>query len=157
MTEIQRLQWRTGRLSEFSVEAVYAMLAARSEVFVVEQECAYLDLDGLDHQALHVAAFAADASLRAYARILPPQTRFAELSIGRVLVVRAARGTGLGRELVRRSIAAARLEYPPGPIRISAQLHLAAFYGDFGFVAQGQPYAEDGIPHVDMLLSGPKQ
>ena len=89
----------------------------------------------------------------AYARVVPPGVKYAEPSIGRVLTVDAARGTGLGRELVRRSIQHCREVYPQRGIRISAQSRLERFYAGFGFAVQGEQYLEDGIPHTEMLLA----
>lgn len=144
------LQWRILKFNELSARLLYRIMAARQAVFVVEQQCVYQDLDGLDECAVHVCGLAAD-KLYAYARILPPQKRFEEPSIGRVLTVQAARGAGLGRTLMQRCISVAGMHYPDLPIRISAQVHLARFYSSLGFAADGKPYDEDGIAHVDML------
>ena len=91
--------------------------------------------------------------LLAYARVVPPGVKYAEPSIGRVLTTDAARGTGLGRELVRRAIEHCRANYPREGIRISAQSRLEGFYAGFGFVVQGERYLEDGMPHTEMLLA----
>lgn len=144
------LQWRILKFNELSARLLYRIMAARQAVFVVEQQCAYQDLDGLDECAVHVCALAA-GKLYAYARILPPQKRFEEPSIGRVLTVQTARGAGLGRTLMQRCISVAGMHYPDLPLRISAQVHLARFYSSLGFAADGEPYDEDGIAHVDML------
>jgi ElaA protein len=143
------LDWRVERYEELSLDRLYAILAARAAVFVVEQDCPYQDLDGLDDCGLHVSAWSGDTVL-AYARVLPPGKRFAEPSIGRVLTAQAARRTGLGRELMRRSIDTVTREYPRQALRISAQQYLERFYTEFGFVTVSEPYPEDGIPHVEM-------
>ncbi|HSH27599.1 MAG TPA: GNAT family N-acetyltransferase [Wenzhouxiangella sp.] len=148
--------WRVERFEELSIEQLYAILAARVAVFVVEQDCPYQDLDGLDGCGVHVSAWTGE-TLRAYARVLPPGKRFAEPSIGRVLTTRAARGTGLGRELMRRSIAAAASAWPGKALRISAQQHLERFYRELGFETVSEPYPEDGIPHVEMYKSASEQ
>jgi len=121
-------------------------LALRAAVFVVEQACLYQDVDGLDPAAEHLLA--ESGALVAYARILPPGTRFDVTSIGRVVVARQARGTGLGRRLVEEAIAAIE-RGGRVPIALSAQAHLERFYASFGFVP-GERYDEDGIPHVAM-------
>ena len=144
------LTWRVARYEELSLDRLYAILAARVAVFVVEQDCPYQDLDGLDDCGLHVAAWSGEDVL-AYARVLPPGKRFAEPSIGRVLTARAARGSGLGRELMRRSIATASRAFPGQALRISAQQYLERFYTELGFETVSEPYPEDGIPHVEMF------
>lgn len=154
---------------------LYQALALRSSVFVLEQQCLYLDLDGADAQALIVAGIvrapaaagpAAAAgtpapaemagTVLATARILPPGTRFPEPSIGRVCVSPAHRGQGIGRELMTVAIAAARRHHPGHALRIAAQSHLAAFYESLGFAVASAPYLEDGIAHLDMLLAAPR-
>lgn len=128
------------------------MLAARVAVFVVEQDCPYQDLDGLDDIALHLAGWADDGSVVAYARILPPGTRFEQPSIGRVLTTLPGRRRGLGRELMRRAIQLVFEHYPGYPVRISAQCYLERFYRELGFTPDSEPYKEDGIAHVEMQL-----
>src|SRR5690625_492058 len=117
------LQWRILKFNELSARLLYRIMAARQAVFVVEQQCAYQDLDGLDEYAVHVCALAA-GKLYAYARILPPQKRFEEPSIGRVLTVQTARGAGLGRTLMQRCISVAGMQYPDLPIGILAKFNL---------------------------------
>ena len=125
---------------------------ARQQVFVVEQNCVYLDADEVDEASWHLAAWrAGDALPLAYARIVAPGVKYAEASIGRVITSAAARGTGLGRELVRRAVEQAEAIFPGCGIRISAQAHLVRFYAAFGFAPVGEEYLEDGIPHVEML------
>lgn len=155
MAKTVPLTWRVERFEELSIERLYAILAARVAVFVVEQDCPYQDLDGLDGCGLHVSAWS-DETVLAYARVLPPGRRYTEPSIGRVLTTRAARGTGLGRELMRRSIAAAASTWPGRALRISAQQYLERFYREFGFNTVSEPYPEDGIAHVEMY-KGPSE
>lgn len=152
---VSELSWRWCRFDELDVFELAAIYRARQEVFAVEQNCAYLDADGVDPQSWHLTAWAADRTRPpAYARVVHPGVKYAEPSIGRVITVGAARGTGLGRELVRRAIVHCHEAYPGQGIRISAQTRLERFYASFGFVAAGAPYIEDGIPHTEMLLSG---
>lgn len=145
-----QLSWRVERFDQLSLDRLYAILAARVAVFVVEQDCPYQDVDGLDDCALHVGAWS-NGEVLAYARILPPGARFAEPSIGRVLTVGPVRGTGLGRELMHRSIDAAARCFPGRPLRISAQQYLERFYSELGFETVSEPYPEDGIAHVEMF------
>ena len=151
MSSGPNLSWQWCRLGELSAEQLYAVLAARVAIFIVEQNCAYQDLDGLDIDAEHLIAWSG-ADLAGYLRVLAPGTRFADPSIGRIITTKAFRGSGLGRELVAKGIERVRLRYPGQPVRISAQKYLQKFYGDFGFAAASEPYLEDGIPHLEMLL-----
>ncbi|NKI34923.1 GNAT family N-acetyltransferase [Wenzhouxiangella sp. XN79A] len=144
------LEWRVQRFDEFDPATLYALLAARVDVFVVEQACPYPELDGRDADALHVSAWQGDVPA-GYARLVPPGGRFVEPSIGRVLTTAAFRGTGLGRVLMQRAIETVEAEWPGRAIRVSAQQHLERFYASLGFVADSAVYDEDGIPHVDML------
>jgi ElaA protein len=142
-----QLTWHESSFDALSAAQLYAILALRQQVFVVEQRCAYLDADGVDPQCRHLWACATPTEVHAYLRIVPAAVKFAELSIGRVITAPAARGTGLGRELMKRGIAAAG----DVPIRIGAQAHLERFYGEHGFRRASDVYDEDGIPHIEML------
>lgn len=145
------LNWQWCRLGELSAEQLYAVLAARVAIFVVEQNCAYQDLDGLDSDAEHLIAWSG-AEVAGYLRVLAPGTRFADASIGRIITTKPFRGSGLGRVLVAKGIERTRLRYPGLPVRISAQQYLEKFYGEFGFATVSEPYLEDNIPHVEMVL-----
>jgi ElaA protein len=145
------MQWHCALFSELSPKALYEILKARAEVFVVEQRCAYLDLDGIDEHAHHLVLQNERGDLLAYARLIPPTVKFEEASIGRVLTTQRARGNGYGRLLMRESISRLNALYPNSPIRISAQAYLEAFYNSFGFVRISDEYDEDGIPHIEML------
>jgi len=144
------IEWQWCRLADLSARQLYAVLATRAEIFVVEQNCIYLDPDGRDVGAMHLIAWSG-TEVAAYARILDPGAAFAEPSIGRVLTAKAFRGSGLGRELFAKSIAHAEALYPGQDIRIGAQSHLERFYASFGFVKASEEYIEDGIPHIEML------
>jgi len=139
------LRWHDRTFGELTTHELYAITQLRERVFVVEQNCVYLDADGLDLLSRHVWADEAGA-LRAYLRIVPAGMKFPELSIGRVIIAPEARGTGLGKELMKRGIEAAG----GAPIRLGAQAHLEKFYGDLGFVRASEPYDEDGIMHIEM-------
>jgi ElaA protein len=147
------LSWRWCRFDALTVVELQHIYAARQQVFVLEQQCIYLDVDGHDEAAYHLAAWSDTQRMPvAYARLLDPSEKYAEPSMGRVLTIAAARGTGLGRELVRRVISGSAEAWPRRGIRISAQAYLDRFYRGFGFSAVGQPYDEDGILHVEMLM-----
>ncbi|XXF81693.1 GNAT family N-acetyltransferase [Myxococcaceae bacterium GXIMD 01537] len=147
------LDWRWKTFPELSLDELYAVLALRLEVFVVEQRSLYQDADGLDRECHHLlGTFQEEGSaLAAYLRVLPPGLKFEEVSIGRVVVAPRARGQNLGRELMTRALAFVEERYPGQRIRISAQHYLLAFYEGLGFRARGDVYDEDGVPHIDML------
>jgi ElaA protein len=146
------ITWRWCRYPELQLDDLHDALALRARVFVVEQRCAYLDPDGLDRASAHLLGRDARGGLQAYLRVVDPGAKYAEPSIGRVITAPDARGTGLGRTLLAEGIARCRAAWPGQAIRIGAQAHLQAFYGGFGFVAEGAPYDEDGIPHIEMRL-----
>ena len=150
------LDWKLVRLDALTVAELYAVLQLRTEVFVVEQNCVFQDMDGADDQAMHLlgsqGAGGQGDALVAYARLFPAGVKFAEASIGRVITRASARGTGLGHMLVEQSIAAVHRLWGQQAIRIGAQTRLKAFYGQHGFVDVGLPYVEDGIDHLEMVL-----
>jgi len=149
------LTWRWCRFDELSVFELDAIYRARQQVFSIEQACIYLDADGCDAFSWHLAAWSdAHKVPLAYARVVHPGQKYAEPSIGRVITTSAARGMGLGRELVRRAVERCGEVFPAQGIRISAQTRLERFYAELGFVAVGPPYMEDGIPHTEMLRPG---
>ena len=145
------VNWQWYKLGELSAVQLYAMLEARIAIFVVEQNCPYQDLDGLDQDAEHLIGWSG-REVAGYLRVLAPGTRFADPSIGRIITTQRFRGSGLGREIVPKGIERTRLRYPGRAIRISAQKYLEKFYGSFGFATVSEPYLEDNIPHVEMLL-----
>jgi ElaA protein len=143
------LQWHDRAFGDLTVAELYAIVRLRQRVFVVEQTCVYLDADGIDPVCRHL--WAEDGAIAAYLRIVPPGASYPEVSIGRVITAPEARGTGLGRELMQRGLAAVRAHHGDVAIRIGAQAHLEKFYADFGFTRISDVYDEDGIPHVYML------
>ena len=147
------IHWETLPFAQLPVSSLYALLQLRSEVFVVEQQCAYQDVDGKDNGALHVLGWdSGDRNrLLACTRLLKPGDSFAEASIGRVVTSPVTRGTGLGHLLMAQSVSSLFAQWGEQDIRIGAQAHLQAFYHQHGFVTEGAPYDEDGIPHVEMI------
>jgi ElaA protein len=129
---------------------LYEALRLRSDIFVVEQQCIFLDMDNKDQQSHHLLLYHG-GTLAAYARLVPAGLSFAEMSIGRVVTSRDVRGTGVGKVLMREAIAAIYRLYGPGPIRIGAQCYARRFYENLGFVQAGEVYDEDGIDHIEMV------
>ena len=150
------IAWRLSTFDDLALRELHDIYRARIDVFVVEQKCAFQDVDGVDPECWHLMGYAGDAlgtgsRLVAYCRLVPPGTKYAEPSIGRVVTVGSARRTGCGRELMRLAIAHAERLWPGQALRIGAQRYLEPFYGSFGFETVSEPYDEDGIMHVEML------
>ena len=143
-------QWTLSGFETLSTAALYDLLRLRAEVFVLEQACAFQDVDGLDPRAMHLMGHA-EGSLVAYARCFPAGVCFVEASIGRVVTRGTARGGGLGHRLIARAIQAVSDSWGVQAIRIGAQAHLKHFYESHGFSDVGKPYLEDGIDHIEML------
>lgn len=144
------LTWTTKPFANLTLSELYALLQLRSEVFVVEQQCAFQDLDGQDQAAQHLLGYTAEGELAAYARLFGPGRSYAEVSIGRVVTSPRLRRYGFGQQLLRQAIAECERLFGPQPIKIGAQLYLKAFYESFGFRQLGDGYLEDGIPHIYM-------
>ncbi len=145
------LAWTLQPFATLSVPELYALLQLRSAVFVVEQTCAFQDIDGHDADALHLLGRTETGELAAYARLFPAGRSYPEASIGRVAVAPAFRRHGLGRQLMREALARCESQWGPQPIQIGAQLYLRDFYRSFGFEQVGDGYLEDDIPHIHML------
>lgn len=151
------IDWQWSAFSALSAADVYALLALRQDVFVVEQACIFPDIDWLDQAALHLLGWqgtGAGRVLTACLRVLPPGLKFTECAIGRVATAAAVRGTGVGKALVAEGLRRAESLHGAVPIRIGAQLHLERFYAGFGFVTASAPYDEDNIMHIEMLRAG---
>lgn len=145
------MRWTCAPFAELSAQQLHDALALRSEVFVVEQNCVFLDIDGLDPQAWHLLGHGDDDRLNAYARLLRPGLKAPDDAvIGRVVTSPAARGGGSGRALMTEAVAQCARLWPGRAITLHAQAHLERFYGSFGFVPVGEQYMEDGIPHIEM-------
>jgi len=137
--------------TELTTSELYQILQLRSEVFVVEQDCVYQDVDGKDQKSLHVFGVK-NKKIVAYTRIFKPGDYFKNASIGRVVVAQKERAYGYGHELIKASIQAVQKNYTTLEITISAQTHLKKFYQIHGFVKVGEEYLEDGIPHIEMRI-----
>ena len=168
------IHWRFAPFAELTPREVHDFYQARAAAFVVEQDCVFQDLDGVDPECWHLLGYLPSPrpspkgegekrppplgggsgegqALVAYCRLLPAGVKFAEPSIGRVLTTMAVRGTGLGRELMLEALRRAEKLWPGQPIRIGAQSRLERFYVELGFVTASAPYDEDGIEHIEML------
>jgi len=144
------ITWRFVPFTELNTLDLYELLQLRSEVFVVEQACAFQDLDGADTEAMHLLGVK-DGRLAAYARCFAAGVKFSEASIGRVVTHASARGGGIGHVLMKEAVDRLQGQWGPQAIRIGAQARLEKFYNQHGFVQNGEPYIEDGIPHIEML------
>ena len=151
------LVWTCKPFDALTPLQLYQLLRLRSDVFVVEQECVFLDPDGFDLQAWHLMAHDDSGELQAYARLLPAGVKAVEPVIGRVITAAASRGTGLGHALMRRALLECERLWPTQAMSLSAQARLQAFYASHGFEPVGKEYIEDGIPHIHMLRTATVQ
>jgi ElaA protein len=148
------MSWKIKNFNQLSTHELYELLQVRTQVFVVEQECPYLEVDGKDLQSHHLYR-EENGEVVAYARLLPAGVSYNEPSIGRVLVKEGHRRKGFASELVKRGLAFIHDEWGNQPVKIQAQEYLREFYGSFGFRAITETYLDDGIPHIDMILQNP--
>jgi ElaA protein len=148
-----RVRFEARTFEALGARELHDALALRQRVFVIEQACLYLDVDGNDPGAEHVLGWEGER-LVAYARVLPPGVRFEVPTIGRVVVAPEARGRGLARALMLETLAVIERRLARSDVALSAQAHLEGFYASLGFVRQSETYDEDGIPHVDMRRTG---
>lgn len=139
------------KFNDLSPQDLYDILRLRSEVFVVEQNCVFQDMDNKDHACYHLMMRRSD--LVAYARLVPAGVCYDEMSIGRVVTKATVRGTGIGKILMEEAIRMCIEKFGQGPIRIGAQCYAENFYRQLGFVPQGDIYDEDGIDHIEMILT----
>jgi len=148
---MNEVKWNTKRFEELSTVALYEILQLRSEVFVVEQNCVYQDIDFKDQKALHLFGEHEGKTI-AYARLFKPHDYFEKASIGRVVVKESYRHLKLGNKLMQVAIQAIKAEFGESQITISAQLYLKKFYESHGFVQTSEMYLEDDIPHIEMKI-----
>ncbi|MGW9684555.1 GNAT family N-acetyltransferase [Flagellimonas sp. 2504JD1-5] len=140
----------TKTFEELTTKELYQILQLRSEVFVVEQDCVYQDVDGKDEKALHIIG-SKNGKVVAYTRVFGPGDYFKNTSIGRVVVAKDERKYGYGKVIMQATLEEIGTRFPENTIEISAQTYLLKFYTELSFVAQGEEYLEDGIPHVRMV------
>ncbi|MBC7935537.1 MAG: GNAT family N-acetyltransferase [Rhizobacter sp.] len=146
------ITWTCKIMNELTSSELYTILKLRSEVFVVEQNCVYLDIDGKDMDAYHLCGWLNNELLVAYARLLAPGVSYTEASIGRVVTHPSHRQDGYGKKLMYKAIENTLTIFNTAAIKIGAQQYLLKFYSSLGFIVSSDPYIEDGIPHVEMLL-----
>ncbi len=144
------ITWLLKPFTELTPHELYSILQLRNEVFIVEQNCPYQDMDNKDLKAWHLMGLISD-KLVAYSRLLAPGISYSESSIGRIVSSPAVRKTGMGKKLVSESIEQIKNLFKTDTIRIGAQFYLKAFYESFGFLQDGEIYLEDNIPHIIML------
>jgi ElaA protein len=147
-----QITWVFKKFAALSLPELYRLLQLRNEVFVVGQNCVYQDLDGKDQEAIHLFGITASGEMVTYCRLFPPEIYFKECAIGRVLTKDAYRGKGLARVMMEQAIRYLFEQWENTGIRISAQLYLKAFYQSLGFRQASEPYLEEEIPHIRMLL-----
>jgi ElaA protein len=143
------MSWQWKQFQQLKLNELYELLKLRQEIFVLEQNCVYRDIDEIDKDAWHLLGLKNDC-LHAYSRVYQASDH-SQVCIGRVLTSMAVRGQSIGQQVMRQSLDFIHQQYPAIPIKISAQAHLENFYAAFGFVKSSQPYDEDGIMHIDML------
>lgn len=144
------MNWKIKKFNELNVEEIYKILALRNEVFIVEQECPYLDCDDKDLNSYHLFS-EENGEIVAYLRILEKGVSYDEISIGRVAVKKSYRGKGISRKMMLKAIEFIENNLSENAIKIQAQAYLLNFYSSLGFKAVSQEYLEDNIPHIDML------
>ena len=145
------MKWDCLHFNQLTTDQLHDIVSLRISIFIVEQNCPYPELDGKDKHCLHVFATDEQGIVQACSRIVPPGLSYEEPAIGRVCTSSAVRGTGAGRELMKKTLDYLQEKYGSGAIRISAQEYLIRFYGEFGFKLTGKKYLEDDIPHVEMI------
>lgn len=146
------IHWQIKSFEQLNNLHLYKILQLRINVFMLEQNCLYPECDDKDIYSYHI--FGIDENeVIAYARLIPPAISYPEASIGRVIVAESHRGKKIGELLMQRAIDSLDNDYPSTNIRISAQTHLQGFYQKLGFHSIGEPYLEDNIPHIEMLLN----
>lgn len=144
------IQWTLKKFDDLSAIELYKIMQLRNEVFVVEQNCVYQDADNKDISSWQFMGLA-NEKLVAFTRLLPPGLAYGQASIGRVVTSPSVRGSGIGKELMERSIKEIKNLFGEVPIKIGAQLYLQKFYTSLGFVQTSEIYLEDGIKHIEMV------
>ena len=144
------MEVRTATFNELSTGEIYDILQLRVQVFVVEQDCVYQDIDGKDQSALHILGYEG-SKLVAYARVFKPGDYFKRAAIGRVVVAPESRRKGLGKAIMEAAMNASKTHFKTENVAVSAQTYLLKFYKELGFQPIGEEYLEDGIPHLKMI------
>ena len=153
MKNMIEMEWKIKSFNQLDRDELYELLKLRVDVFVVEQNCPYPEIDGKDRhpETLHLIGLNQNGELLAYLRILPPGLSFKQVSIGRVVVGKKSRGKGISDTMVQKALDHIKSTWPNESIQIGAQVYLKAFYESHGFEGASESYLEDGIPHIDMI------
>lgn len=148
-----QIKWEIKSFKGLSTDELYELLKLRTDVFVVEQNCPYTEIDGKDRhpETLHLIGKNKDEKIVAYSRILPPGLSFKQVSMGRVVVEKNSRGQGISDAMLKIALDQINRTWPNENVQISAQVYLKEFYESHGFKAVSKSYLEDGIPHIDMV------
>ncbi|MCJ1909446.1 GNAT family N-acetyltransferase [Planococcus ruber] len=149
------MEWNTYHFDELTARKLYEFLKLRVDVFVVEQNCPYPELDDLDQESIHLA-YSENEKTLAYARLVPAGVKYEIPSIGRVIVRAEARSRGLAKQLMVQAMEYILNEWQANEIQLQGQVYLQEFYESFGFLPISEAYDEDGIPHVDMKFTNNK-
>ena len=149
------MSWNIQTYDELTTEELYRIIQLRVNVFIVEQQTCYEDLDNHDQNSIHIS-YVKNGKLFAYSRILPPGEKFEMASIGRVITSQEMRGTGLGKEMIQLALETIDRQWPGSEVFIQAQEYLKHFYSSFGFTQVSKPYIYDSLPHIDMLYQAKK-
>ena len=144
------------KFEELSLDDLYAILNLRQQVFIVEQDCPYIDADYSDQEAFHLLGYAKN-KLIAYLRAFPPGIKYSTSSIGRIITAIEYRNKGLGKKITIGGVAFLQKTFPGNDVVISAQHRLLGFYQDLGFIERGEVYLEDNIDHIEMCLETSKK
>ncbi|UPA29122.1 GNAT family N-acetyltransferase [Terrisporobacter glycolicus] len=144
------MNWKIKKFNELNIEEIYKILALRNEIFIVEQECPYLDCDDKDLNSYHLF-LRENGEIVSYLRILEKGVSYDEISIGRVAVKKSYRGKGISRKMMQKAIEFIENNLSENTIKIQAQAYLLDFYSSLGFKAVSEEYLEDNIPHIDMI------
>lgn len=149
------MSWKIQTYDELTKEELYKIIQLRVNVFIVEQQTCYEDLDHHDQNSIHIS-YVRDEKIFAYTRLLPPGEKFEMASLGRVITSQEVRGTGLGKEMIQLALDTIEKTWPGSEVFIQAQEYLKNFYGSFGFEPVSEPYIYDSLPHLDMLYKPKK-
>lgn len=148
---MEKITWRTKAFKDLTVDEYFEIIYLRTEIFVVEQNCPYQEVDEKDRISFHLFGRSESSEIMAVSRILPPGVAFAEISVGRVALKKDYRGKGLADEMMKETFKFIENHFGKQPIRISAQQYLLKYYHKHGFKQVGEMYLEDDIPHVEMI------
>lgn len=148
---MEKIIWQTKAFKDLTVDEYFEIIFLRTEIFVVEQDCPYQEVDEKDRKSFHLFGRAEDGQVMAVTRILPAGVSYNEISVGRVALKKEFRGMGLADELMKETVNFIETQFGKQPIRISAQQYLSNYYNKHGFKQVGEMYLEDDIPHIEMI------